>query len=61
MHIYVLRFNPFSVRPRLTMYHRTSMRMHACIDMCAQCHVCRCARIMQIHIPMIAEVKMFQR
>ena len=25
------------------------------------CHVCRCARIMQIHIQMIAEVKAFQR
>ena len=32
-----------------------------CICTCPQCHVCRCARIMQIHIPMIAEVKVLQR
>ena len=60
IHMY-LCFNPFSVQPRLTMYHRTVMHTHVCIYMWAQCHVCRCARIMQIHIPMIAEVKMFQR
>ena len=61
MHIYVFMFQPILCSAMLTMYHRTSMRTHVCINMCAQCHVCRCARIMQIHIPMIAEVKMFQR
>ena len=48
-------FNPFV----FTMYHCTSMLTQVCI--CAQCHVCRCARTMQIRIPMIAEVKVFQR
>ena len=48
-------FNPFSVRTRLTM-HQLYFNAYACMYMC---HVCRCARIMQIHIPMIAEVKCF--
>ena len=59
--IYVFLFNQFSDRPYFTMYHCTSMRTHVGICTCAQCHVCRCVRIMQIHIPMIAEVKVFQR
>ena len=55
--MYVFCFNQFSVRPRFY----DSMRTHTFICTCPQCHVCRCARIMQIHIPMIAEVKMLQR
>ena len=52
-----IKFAFISVRKRLTMYHCTSMRTHVWY----MCHVCRCARIIQIHIPMIAEVKVFQR
>ena len=31
------------------------------VQMSTMSCVCRCARIMQMHIPMIAEVKVFQR
>ena len=61
MHIYVLMFQPILCSATFNDVP-SYFNVHACMyNMCAQCHVCRCARIMQIHIPMIAEVKMFQR
>ena len=56
----------FSVSTNSLFGHVLRFSAHAhvydCICTCPQCHVCRCARIMQIHIiPMIAEVKVLQR
>ena len=51
-------FSQFSFRPR---FYAVSSYFNVCICTCAQCdHVSWCARIMQIHISMNAEVKVCQ-